>query len=87
MELRGVSADGDSGTGWLVVTIDWWADAAVLPAEVSLASKKRTGTLQKQNCCFRFFLFWFVVSFVSFHSDVTHKETYIYTHTHWLTHI
>jgi hypothetical protein len=38
------------------VTNDWWADAAVLPAEVSLASKKRTGTLQ-----YKFVLFCFLV--------------------------
>lgn len=64
VEVSAVSGDWDSGMGGLVAN-DWWADAAVLPAEVSLASKKRTGTLQYNL----FLFFWFFsVSLNSFYT-------------------
>ncbi len=69
VEVSAVSGDWDSGMGGLV-TNDWWADAAVLPAEVSLASKKRTGTLQ-----YNLFVF-LVLQCVSLNSFYTFLKTY-----------
>lgn len=54
-EEKEESADWESAGGnGRLVTNDWWADAAELPAEVSLASKKRTGTLQNKMFFVRF---------------------------------